>query len=355
MVLVARARTLASSEADSIEPQALSLVRDIGRLTNKVPPNDPLLQWFTADTAGSIRNLECRIRTRLISKGSWEGAAQFEKISCFAATFYVALFSVCRSLTRPFCSSNPTWLKAPKGSERRLSIPIGEVMAAFIRQAKSIAESLQYWAPRQNHKIHTRISVGNTTHLNEGRFADLIFTSPPYCTRIDYTAATRVELAVISPLMEMTRDSLSREMIGSIKVPTNPIVPQKDWGEACLRFLDRLASHKSKASRGYYFKTHVDYFDKMSKSITNLSNCLKDNGVAILVVQDSYYKEIHNDLPLVLTEMAERVGLSLFRREDFLQRNSLSRINPKSRLYREVAGASESVICFRKIKNRERL
>ena len=44
-------------------------------------------------------------------------------------------------------------------------------------------------------------------------------------------------------------------------------------------------------------------------------------GRAVLVVQDSYYKDVHNDLPTITAEMAQSVGLKLQRREDFrLQR-----------------------------------
>lgn len=348
MVLVARARTLAPSEADSIEPQAKSLVQNITRRTGKAESDEPLLQWFSIDTATTLRKLERRIRTRLIGNASEGDESQFEKISCFAATFYVALFTVCRNFTKPFVSSNPTWLRAPKATEEKINIPSSEVAEAFLRQARSMAGSLKTLPPRTGENVWAKISVGNSTHLKNESVADLILTSPPYCTRIDYTAATRVELAVISPLIEITRDLLSKEMIGSVKVPTVEIKPKEIWGETCLAFLDRLASHSSKASRGYYFKTHLDYFDKMSRSILNISRCLKSGAGAVLVVQDSYYKEVHNNVPLILTEMAERTGLALIRREDFIQGNTLGRINPRSRRYRESIRVTESVICLKK-------
>ncbi len=348
MVLIARARTLAPSEADSIEPQAKSLAQSITRHTGRAAPDDPLLQWFSIDTATTLRKLERRIRTRLIGKASDGDESQFETISCFAATFYVALFTVCRNFTKPFASTNPTWLRTPKATEEKITIPSREVAEAFIRQATSMAASLKAQMPRTGDNIWAKISVGNSTQLKEESVADLILTSPPYCTRIDYTAATRVELAVIAPLIEITRDTLSKEMIGSVKVPTVEIKPKEIWGETCLAFLDGLASHSSKASAGYYFKTHLDYFDKMSRSIQNISHCLKSGAGAVLVVQDSYYKEIHNNLPLILTEMAERTGLTFIQREDFIQGNTLGRINPRSRRYRESTGVTEAVICLKK-------
>ncbi|MNP67439.1 hypothetical protein D3C76_1632740 [compost metagenome] len=77
-----------------------------------------------------------------------------------------------------------------------------------------------------------------------------------------------------------------------------------------------------------------------------LAKSLKGGGGAVLVVQDSYYKDIHNDVASIVTEMAQFQGLTLFRREDFAQRNSMSGINTRSRKYDKPAGSVESVICF---------
>lgn len=348
MVLIARARTLSPLEADSIEPQATSLVQNITRGTGKATPDDPLLQWFSIDTATTLRKLERRIRKRLIGSASDGDESQFDKISCFAATFYVALFTVCRNLTKSFASTNPTWLRVPKTPDEKITIPSSELIEAFLQHARSMAASLKSSLPRKGDAVLAKISLGNSTHPNDESVADFILTSPPYCTRIDYTAATRVELALITPLININRDSLSKDMIGSVKVPAGAIEPKKCWGETCLVFLDRLKSHSSKASSGYYFKTHLDYFDKMSRSIQNISHCLKRGSGAVLVVQDSHYKEIHNNLPLIVTEMAERTGLVLVRREDFIQTNALGRINTMSRRYRESTGVTESVICLKK-------
>jgi hypothetical protein len=75
---------------------------------------------------------------------------------------------------------------------------------------------------------------------------------------------------------------------------------------------------------------------------------LKKNGVALLVVQDSYYKDIHNDLPQIVCEICEKVGLETVRSVDFRLRRSMSGINPYSRSYQRPSGATETVLCFRK-------
>lgn len=345
MVLVARARSLARTEADSIAPQAKSLTKGVARLTIKIKETDPLLQWFDLETGNVIRSIEARIRSRLVGTCDGDLKSQFDKISCFAATFYAALFTVCRRLTVPFRSSNPTWIKTPKANESKLTVSANEICGAFVEQAERMANALQTSSFLID-PARVKIAVGNTTEFKEKGLADLILTSPPYCTRIDYTAATRVELAIINALCNEGRDDLSKQMIGSIKVPADTIQPSIFWGETCLKFLDRLKLHNSKASKGYYYKTHLDYFDKMSKSIYNMRVSMKKNAAAIMVVQDSYYKDLHNDVPTILAEMAENVGFRMRRREDFVQGNSFLGINSRSRMYRDTSRAIESVICF---------
>jgi len=177
---------------------------------------------------------------------------------------------------------------------------------------------------------------------------DFVLTSPPYCTRIDYTAATRIELAILGPLLSADARDLSRRMLGSIRVPSCEIIQKDEWGETCNSFLDTLRQHKSKASAGYYFKTHVDYFDKMSRSLSRMHEALKPGGSAVLVVQDSHYKDIHNDLPTIIQEMGKHIGLDSVRRKDFRLNRSMSGINPYSRLYDRSVGATEAVLCLHK-------
>jgi hypothetical protein len=109
---------------------------------------------------------------------------------------------------------------------------------------------------------------------------DFVLTSPPYCTRIDYTAATRIELAVLAPLLKTPERALGRQMIGSTQVPKGEIELDEGWGETCLRFLAALKAHPSKASGGYYYRTHLDYFDKMNRSMQRLAVALKTGGRA---------------------------------------------------------------------------
>lgn len=120
MIIIARARLLAASEADSIEPLGAELTK-CARAARTLDEDDPLCGWFGPNTAGHIRGIERSIRRHLIGAMTIAPDGTYlDRISGLGATFYVALFSVCRDLTTRFQSSNPTWLRYPRGGESRI-------------------------------------------------------------------------------------------------------------------------------------------------------------------------------------------------------------------------------------------
>jgi hypothetical protein len=355
MIIVARARLLPPSEADHLRPLAATILSHARSAPPTLALDDALLGWFDSDTAAFIRGIEQNIRRSLVgSMTKSPDGVHLDKISGTAATLYVALFAACRKLVTPFRSSNPTWLRVPKKDEERVTAPqiaVARYFADNVRgmsaalAAKHDADLLIANAPRAG---GCEISLSDTTSMKlDGESVDFVLTSPPYCTRIDYTAATRIELAVLGPLLSTGARVLGRQMIGSTQVPSAPIEVDEKWGATCVHFLEALKKHPSKASSGYYYRTHLDYFDKMSRSVERLSSALKPGGRAILVIQDSYYKNLHNDLPEIISEIGVAHGLSLKQRNDFHLR-SMSDINPGRRSYARPSGAIESVLCFAK-------
>jgi hypothetical protein len=127
------------------------------------------------------------------------------------------------------------------------------------------------------------------------------------------------------------------------------IEPHLDWGDTCATFLRNLKAHPSKASSGYYYLTHLDYFQKIKNSIGLAATTLKEDGLAIFVVQDSYYKDIYNDLPKIITEISESQKLRLRRRDDFRISRTMAGLHPHSRNYEKPFGALEAVLCFQKL------
>lgn len=347
MVIVSRARMLPFSEIDALEPLAKTILRGASRKA-AIAANDPLLSWFDPPTALVLRSIERSVNQKLVGSRTLAGAeADLGQMSSIAATFYVLLFAVARELTKSFRSTNPTWLRTASSEERRVFSDRQQIECFFVSQVEAMSQVLANDAVRKSADQPFEIRVANSTSPALRRASvDAVVTSPPYCTRIDYTAATRVELALIAPFASIDATELGRMMLGSTRVPSTRIDLDESWGPSCVRFLRQVSKHPSKASDGYYLRTHLDYFDKIARSMAAISASLKPKAAAILVVQDSFYKDVHNDLPLHLTQIAERRRLGLKYRLDFDVRRSMSGINPKSRSYREASGAVESVLCF---------
>lgn len=353
MIVIARARLLPTSEADSLEPLARDTVKNVRADPRALKSCDPLLWWFKQPTAALIRALERRIRRQLVGDHMLTpDGVKLDHISGFAATFYVALFALCREMLVPFRSSNPAWLRKPKVGDALLEPDRDTILSGFVMNVRSMAAALgeRRRSTHGNDHAVAEVQVADTASIALPKASvDLVLTSPPYCTRIDYSAATRIELAILDPIIDLSMEDLSRQMIGSTRVPGYTIAVDQAWGATCERFLAAVKTHPSKASSGYYYKTHLDYFRKMSLSLDNLVIALKPAAAAILVVQDSYYKDIHNDLPAITSEMAEAKGLRIRRRVDFEIKRSMSGINPRTRIYRRPAGGSEAVLCFEKV------
>jgi hypothetical protein len=351
MVTVARARVLPPSEADSIEPLAEEISAHDPHAARSIEPDEPLGMWFDESTAGHLRAVESAIRKHLVGPMTQSPAGlQLNNLSGLAATFYVGLFTVARDLAAPFRTSNPTWLRIPKEKEKKVTVPRRVIVAKFIGALRGMAEALAARKKSTSTEAgHANIALGDTTELAVPRDSvDLVLTSPPYCTRIDYTAATRVELAIMASLTRTLPKDLSRKMIGTTRVPKHKIVVDDAWGARCTQFLEAVRKHPSKASEIYYHRTHLDYFDKLAKSLAHIGGAIKDGGQAIFVIQDSQYKDLHNPLPSIFEDIASNCGLTLRRRQDFHLSHSMTGINPHTRAYRSSQNVVESVLCFNK-------
>jgi hypothetical protein len=355
MIIVARARHLPPTEADHLRPLSATILSHAHSAPPTLKSDDALLGWFDPPTAAFVRGIEQNIRRSLVgSMTKSPDGVHLDRISGTAATLYVALFAACRRLVAPFRSSNPTWLRTPKAGDTRIAASQAAIARDFGNNVRGMTAALaaKREADLRLKKLpqlgDCKVSLSDTVSMDIGADSvDFVLTSPPYCTRIDYTAATRIELAVLAPLLKTAERALGRQMIGSTQVPKDDIEVDEGWGETCIKFLAALKVHPSKASSGYYYRTHLDYFDKMNRSMQRLAVGLKPGGHAVLVVQDSYYKDIHNDLPKIITEIGAHHGLTLGQSKAFHLR-SMSDINPGRQTYVRPSGATESVLCFTK-------
>jgi hypothetical protein len=175
---------------------------------------------------------------------------------------------------------------------------------------------------------------------------DFVLSSPPYCTRIDYGIATLPELAVIGFEVNRRLGELRARLIGTPTVHADIPEPSTSWGNTCVELLERIRDHRSKAAKAYYYKTYIQYFAAMARSFSEVSRCLRRRATCVLVVQDSYFKDMRIDLATIFAEMAEGASLQLRRQADFPISRTFGSVNSGSRNYRTASSATESVLCF---------
>lgn len=352
MVMVAKARLLNQPEITGLWSLAIDILNH-SKLNNfnTIIDDDPLGTWFVSSSANEIRKIESTLQQLLINNQFYQPLNQqliINSCSALAAFFYTILFRTIRTLLKPFFASNPTWIKKPKEVSNRLQLDAEIIRATFKLAMENMIATMDSVLVSDKENIHSQVSIAMASSDKlplASHSVDLILASPPYCTRIDYAVATMPELALLGYHPHREFQQLRRQLIGTATVPALVTEPLSEWGKTCYQFLDKLRTHQSKASKSYYYKNHVQYFEAIYNSFVELHRVLKPNSIVILVVQDSYYKDIHNDLPQIFIEMAANNQLELGRRIDFNSK-TMAYINPSTRQYRNRHSPVESVLCF---------
>ncbi|GGL37567.1 hypothetical protein H9L10_15545 [Phycicoccus endophyticus] len=342
LVVVARARLLGMGAWASIGPLGQDVVSHAARVDLD---EDPLLFWFTPMAAGSLRGVQQSVERLLVDPGSasrppYQGASG---MSTLAAFFYTVLFRTVRVLIAPRAGTNPTWWKQVAEADRLDPSP-----ETIVNQFQASAAELAAGLHRDNYVggVDVQARLGDSRDLPlEARTVGGVITSPPYCTRIDYGVATRPELAILGA-GERDLKELRDQMVGTPTM-TGKRGTAEQWGATATAFLDGVAAHASKASAGYYTNYFRQYYAGMWDSLAELHRVMKEGAPAVLVVQDNYYKDLHNDTAKILGEMAIALGFDRAERHDFPVIRNRASMNPRTRQYRNKASAVESILVLR--------
>ncbi len=311
--------------------------------------SDPLLAWFTPRSSAVLRSLQRSIHRLLVSPDEAAVPGPIDRISSLAAFFYVALFLVTRTRLRSATTSNPTWIKGAIPITKRARPSKETLYEAFRKAQGSLSTFLGMGSPVPlAPEADACVMHGSSTSLNlPSDSVDVIITSPPYCTRIDYVASVRPELAILG-YGDREAKLLRHLSLGNPTVPRESRLPGKVDSKTARTFLADVLSHPSKASETYYLRYFDTYFRMLGNSLNELRRVAKQGAAAFVVAQDSYYKEVRLDLPRVLTEMARERGWKLNRQFDFPVDRTMAAINPLARKHRDSFRAIESVLLMTK-------
>jgi DNA modification methylase len=293
--------------------------------------SDPLLAWFTQQTASRLRH--------------WASALGDETTDS-ATLATVSLFRIVRRLTRQFEGSNPTWVRVAADESNLVDLDASVIDDLMTGEQAVIRERLQ---DQPAFDTASLIITASATNLPLAKNSvDAILTSPPYLTRIDYAVAYSRELAIMGVDVKRDRNLRSR-LMGTTLIRNDTFDDGvKRYGKTARQLVKQVAGHPSKASKGYYLKQVRQYLDDLVNSLDELARVSKRGATMMLVVQDSYYKDIPIPLARICTEEAQLRGWTTDREPDTQEvKRHLTQMNTAARAYSK-GSVYESVITMRR-------
>ena len=341
MVLVARAKQVTQEQLRASEGVFEKILRFPVPRHLELPQDDPIAGILPREAATAFRFVEREVRILCAEHGCFPEIP--EELRSDLALMYLALFRAIRKIAKSSKTKNPTWVRIHREAVTQLS---PESVRAVIAECWTEMRTAASDPFEKGGAVTLNVALSQRIPLKSDS-VELIITSPPYCTRIDYAISTALELAVLG-VTASRADSLRRSLMGTTTVEKVAAEVDDRWGTSCCEFLEGVRTHPSKASSTYYFKSHVQYFRDLYKSVEECQRILSPAGVAVLVVQDSEYKGIRNDLASITTEMFKSRGLRLMQRSDFRKSVNMRSLNSGSRAYSSGGVPVETVLTFTK-------
>jgi hypothetical protein len=318
---IAKLRVLSGARPDSLKDRPKS-----DRKRDRVCA-DPLIRWFDHESTIAFR--------------SWSNLAKSRPI-VERLVLELAIIRTARSVTSKAIGSNPTWVRR---SDDQVSCSATEIDASINLNYADIAERI---SQVERPDVTPQLIRGSSVALPlADESVDFVLTSPPYLTRIDYTVLLSRELALLGST-ESAQTLLRKSSMGTTAIRA-PDLARPEFGSRISRVLEAVAAHPSKASGGYYLKQKLQYFTDLVRSVAEIHRTARLGAKAVVVVQDSTYKDVHIPLGGIVVDEFARLGWALNRLEEHSVQRSLVSLNSKSRVYGNVA-VNENVIHIQKVE-----
>lgn len=308
-VVIAKARLLMSDVAASLLPLVEEVLAVAAQRRDAVDESDLLLRWLDPASATRVRRIERAISMLMVSS---EGCRMTEdgaidSVSSLAALFYLALFRTTRDLLAPFVASNPTWIRLRVDPSDRLRVrftTLAKGLRANVLDLQAATKANNYpGSPQQ-----ARVSLGSSAQIPlRSKSVSAVLTSPPYCTRIDYAVATLPELAVLGYDWTLVQQ-LRAGLIGTPTILADTGGSTSSGSDTLEKLIRRVRRHRSYAARSYYLRFYNQYFNSMCTSLVEIDRVTRAGSPIVLVVQDSWFKDVHVATPTIIRELAESIG-----------------------------------------------
>lgn len=338
--LVASAKLANREDALHLHGLATDICRRAARSQADPPPG--LTVWLLPDVAAHFSTIQSLVM-ELLSTPSDDARHLGNRAPPPIAAFLTAcLLRSARSLARVRTSTNPVWIRPGPSTQ----YGTGDLNYRWLNNITSFSKELGI-AARDTPPAELLIGDSRSLPCEDDSF-DFAITSPPYCTRLDYVANTKFELAALGlsngdeQLGELRKASMGTPLTRERRL--QPIKPA--WPRPVHQLLQQVQCHPSADSASYYYKNHWQYFDDAYESLTELARVLKPGGAAVLVLQTSYYKDVLIDLPELYRAMGRSLGFRSARLASLPVVRVMSQINPRARRHLNDRTYEEVVIAL---------
>ena len=307
--------------------------------------DDLLTVFFTERTAESFRGL--RQKLILVAEKSAADSGSFEARAVAGVAFLI-LAEVLRESLRPLRGTNPSWYSRPRKGKAKIDLDATSIQHLLSRSTSAMKESaLAKTGEREPDHVWPELLLGDSRAdlASLGSF-DLVIGSPPYCTRIDYAVATTPEILALGGIGERSFAALRHNIMGS--AITDPCILLADdgrHGPLLKTTLELIQNHPSKAASTYYLRYFFRYFEDLLRSLDQIAQVVKD-GQIVLVVQNSYFKNIEVNLRAIVVEHLGSRGFELASSWSHEARSPIAWSNPRFKLYRSTNISAEDVLVF---------
>lgn len=239
--------------------------------------------------------------------------------------------------------SNPIWYRPRQGHDKTKNSD--ELREAAQSYAHAIVADLSSVSLRGSHRVRNR----DFLKMNRAPKFDICITSPPYPNRLDYVVAHLPELSVLQILFPFSLDDLKRSMVGTTKIVGKfNTTPPEAWGYTGREVMSAILNHSSYASARYYYHTYYSYFDRLYASLTQLNRFMSDTASGLIVLQDSFYKDIPIPTAHICAEMLKSLPCTAHVVRSTNVQTHMGLLSPKQASYAPRKTLSESLVYFAK-------
>lgn len=299
--------------------------------------------YFDSSSAHAIQSVRERVILEL--EGMKDEISSTQEFFALSGSAFLALSNAVAESLRPLKGTNPAWFNKPKSESDLIRLVKEDFLANFFT---GLIISARHAVERDLKDFRwPKLMLGDARNFDLLEKFDLVITSPPYCTRIDYAVATLPEIISMGRMQKSEYDFLRRKITGSVLTEVRNDSSESTRSKYLVDVLAAIEGHYAKASSTYYLRYFKNYFDDLLKSLDQVGKVVPF-GKVVMVVQNSFFKEIEIDLRRVIVDELTLKGFSLMDDKIHPAKWMIADSNPKSKQYRNSNVRFEHVLTFQK-------